>query len=517
MLVMSSRGKPSKGCAPCRTKRTKCDYGRPSCSQCLRTGRNCHGYRDPSELRFSHKTAQEFAEKEAQNTLYHLNDAIDFWSSPQSQSSGEPDSPFESILPLPSESLQFRATCYFLKNYAWERPQSSGGFLNYVPILLNDQVSTGTALMDAVLAVGLAGISSTKSCNSRVSILARERYNRALAATNRALRTDEARTDQTIITVMLLGLFETNTCDAPLSMRSWTQHIRGATQILYLRGKEQLQTNTGYKIFTQLRTQIMIHALQQHTRIPDFITQWSLANLQHEAGEDLALSKLCQLSIRVCNLRATLSSLYDFTNSHAVISAALELDSALEIWATENPYSYDTVPLKTRSNSVFADYYHVYPSIQTATTWNSYRSVRIILNSLLLPQIEHLINEDPIPIEDNFRDPLSASNKYRTFILRSRNILVELAQEICASVPFYLGDSTLSDTGSNCLHSPTPCAAGGYFLLWPLFVAACTSMVSEVMRTWVIEQLKMITDVMGIKQAGTLAYLLCLRSDPPLW
>ena len=40
-------------------------------------------------------------------------------------------------------------------------------------------------------------------------------------------------------------------------MRSWTQHISGAVQLLHLRGKEQLQTRIGHQLFVQLRSQVV--------------------------------------------------------------------------------------------------------------------------------------------------------------------------------------------------------------------------------------------------------------------
>ncbi|RFU24018.1 hypothetical protein B7463_g12321, partial [Scytalidium lignicola] len=529
---MSFRGTPSKGCAPCRAKRTKCDYTRPSCSQCLRAGRDCHGYRDPSKLRFFHQTPQGIARKDARTPPRTPSNALALRGPSEARSSPKSECSVQTISPCLSDSLEFQATCFFLSNYAWEGTQSSKGLFDYIPGILNAQESTGGALMDAVMALGLAGISITKNGNSKIMISAKERYNRALAATNCALQTDEAKADQTLIAVMLLGLFETNTCDAPRSMKSWTRHTNGAIQLLYLRGKEQLQTYTGRKIFIQLRSQIIVHALQRRARVPDFVTEWSLSNLQHETDEHLIANHLCLLTIECCNLRATMTSMHDFTNSFAIVSAALELDSTLEIWAAENPYVYNIVPLKTRTDSVFADYYHTYPNILVATSWNTYRSVRILLNELLLAQMGYLISQEaksmttppPDETEAHFTPSLSpdssstspsSTSKYRSLMRRSHAVLVHLTQDICASVPFYLGDP--APPSSLLQPPPPPRAAGGNLLLWPLFMAACTNMTSDLMRSWVMQQMEKIAEDMGIRQAQALAILLCLGRDPPVW
>ncbi|OBT68856.1 hypothetical protein VE03_02043 [Pseudogymnoascus sp. 23342-1-I1] len=311
-------------------------------------------------------------------------------------------------------------------------------------------------------------------------------------------------------------------------MKSWTQHVNGAAQILYLRGEEQLQTETGRKIFRHLRTQIIINSMQRGAGIPETITSWSLLCLPYETGEDLTASKLSLLIIEFCNLRSLMTSMHDFTNSNAIVSAALMIESSLAGWAAENPYSYDTVPLIARHDAVFSDYYHIYSSILTATSWNSYRSVRILLSELIITQLNHLSqSQSQFDYEDEDGDfPNLAKDshallqqEYTSQIFRSRAAIVQLTQDICASVPYYLCDApspgVLLIEHQDSTYVPR--TATGNLLLWPLFTAVCTNMVSNVMRTWVVQRLEWIADVMGIQQAKALAILLCLRKDPPRW
>ena len=62
--------------------------------------------------------------------------------------------------------------------------------------------------MDAVMSLGMVGLSNTKHA-SEIMIPAAEKYHLALRATNSALRdVEQAKADQTLITVMLLGLYE---------------------------------------------------------------------------------------------------------------------------------------------------------------------------------------------------------------------------------------------------------------------------------------------------------------------
>ncbi|KAI3003126.1 transcriptional regulator family: Fungal Specific TF [Aspergillus niger] len=45
-------GKPSLACERCRPRRLKCDWGKPSCSQCIRAKVDCPGYRSALEYSF---------------------------------------------------------------------------------------------------------------------------------------------------------------------------------------------------------------------------------------------------------------------------------------------------------------------------------------------------------------------------------------------------------------------------------------------------------------------------------
>ncbi|EPE03659.1 negative acting factor [Ophiostoma piceae UAMH 11346] len=56
-------GKPSTGCQMCRTRRIKCDEAKPACSQCVRTGRTCPGYKSQIDLLFRNETGASAAEK----------------------------------------------------------------------------------------------------------------------------------------------------------------------------------------------------------------------------------------------------------------------------------------------------------------------------------------------------------------------------------------------------------------------------------------------------------------------
>lgn len=239
--------------------------------------------------------------------------------------------------------------------------------------------------------------------------------------------------------------------------------------------------------------------------------EWSKAALEFETPEQAALTSLSELSIKYLDIRSSMSSFKDYSNSENIIPALLALDAEYTEWASRCPpqFIYTTVNLKERSDEVFSDHYHIYPSIWVAKIWNGYRCVRILVNELLVDQLNHLFQrpKTSLPVQDG------NTCAYENQILASNSMLLQLAHDICASVPYCLGYDNALDPA---LREP-PRAASGNLLLWPLYSAAVTGMVSPMMRDWVAGRLMLIGEVIGIKQAIALAQSLMSTQDIGDW
>jgi hypothetical protein len=106
-------------------------------------------------------------------------------------------------------SLELQAPCYFFANYVLEDTADSKGYLNYLPGLFENEV-TSSFLMDAVTSLGLVGLAMRRHDSSALNY-ARLKYASALNQLNVALTSKaEALTDQALTTVFLLGLYEVN-------------------------------------------------------------------------------------------------------------------------------------------------------------------------------------------------------------------------------------------------------------------------------------------------------------------
>ena len=206
-----------------------------------------------------------------------------------------------------------------------------------------------------------------------------------------------------------------------------------------------------------------------------------------------------------------MSSFHDYSDSEYLIASLCGIDLEYSKFLNGCPASfiYETVTLDQRSEEVFSDHYHVYSSIWAATVWNHYRCVRILVNEVIIDQINHVLSHP-----EEF--PSSCKNMpfYESQLLASKSMLQHLCHDICASVPFYLGYSVNPSVRAS---RPPPKAISGNLLLWPLYSAVVTEMVSDVMRDWVVGRLRIIADVMGIRQAAPLAYTLRLRQDVLEW
>ena len=309
-------------------------------------------------------------------------------------------------------------------------------------------------------------------------------------------------------------------------MQTATQHIKGATALLQLRGKEQIRTPIGYRVFLYLRQQAVsvrmsllvfsvlicskiTNCILRKTAVPSIFSEWN-RELDFEDPDRTASTALAELSIRYCNLRASMASFDDFSEPERIISAAIELNSDFELWAKTSPlqFVYETVTLKERHEEVFSDHYLVYTSVWIASLWNNYRCLRVLLNELIMHQLRYIVGTD-VGAYTEWQNPLSIE----TQLSISKSNLLQLCQDICASVPYFLNFNQNIEAASRDI----PKAVNGNYLMWPLYCAGCTEVVSDIMRMWVARRLQWIADNLGIRQAAVLALTLSRQQDLLEW
>lgn len=109
-----------------------------------------------------------------------------------------------------SVPLEYEATCYFFHNFVCDDPSSrysTNAYAQMMPTLYRQDSSFGV-LAKIVDAIGLASISNVKHSPELMAAASRK-YAGVLRAINASIQdSTKATTDQTLIAVILLGLFE---------------------------------------------------------------------------------------------------------------------------------------------------------------------------------------------------------------------------------------------------------------------------------------------------------------------
>ncbi|KAJ5519795.1 hypothetical protein N7463_000248 [Penicillium fimorum] len=527
-------GKPSKGCGECRARKIRCDQAQPACSQCTRAKRDCPGYRDQLSLMFRDESKSVVRKAKAASTYKNKRvarvprTAVPEGNPVRSDLSTlvDPDFDFHfdpqhiylmrqlGNFPLevqPSKELEvtkYEAICYFLRSNALP-----GGFWTSETIsnflMQSGGPASQRAMQASVVATATAMLSRVRRLPSLRDVAHRE-YGSALRLLNTVLAdTEEAKTNQTLGAVILLAIYEVITSRAPKDIHSWTNHINGATALLDIRGPDQLKTNAGLRLFLHLRYQIIVSCLQRDARVPNSLLECTkLATFLQPAEAHGNL--LTMIIAKVSNLRAGIRT-NTYKNDREIISAASAIEADLIAWLAALPPDFNytthvkspfdsTFQKRLRGISPYDDQYHVYPTQWVCTSWNQYRSARIIVSEIILSRVWQLSNSSSLA---------SLSEEFRIHCRALRLTIRRLAVEICRSVPFHL-NAHQADRDPNL--PPPESYLGGLVLLWHLFVAGVVENPGHGLRRWVVKCLESIGRTMGIDQALAVADI--VAADP---
>lgn len=244
-------------------------------------------------------------------------------------------------------------------------------------------------------------------------------------------------------------------------------------------------------------------------------------DLPGKLGESAA-NRLQKYLVEIPALRARTNEVLVLPRTDAVVAQMLDLigsarrvDSQLKAWTSTLGESFRYTTVARVSALVEDDDYdnaEMYPGnidmyfdIWIANIWNNYRTGRMFLNATIILLVRYLapcVNE------------LERSEVY----VNSKNILQQMCDEVCACLPFHMGHAT-SQTASQQAgthdskhqklpgmgHDGSVKALGGFFLIWPLFVASAVITVQMEQRRWIRGRMFYIASRFGINQAKVLA------------
>ena len=209
--------------------------------------------------------------------------------------------------------------------------------------------------------------------------------------------------------------------------------------------------------------------------------QWKRRNIASPAS-------ICALSFRIVNLRAAFKT-GEMTDPQLIRETALEIDSDLEIWKAGVPHSWRYATVEDPNSdpiTCFEGKRHIYPNLWIADAWNNWRSLRILVNQIIL--------------QNELRTDMSAIAE------RAIETIRHFSTELCISI------SSFKDSPRK-YYNVFPvlvCANYLYSLgivsfIRSLYVVSMERQNPQGVRSFALVQLRRIDASMGIRVAGLLA------------
>ncbi|KAK3938955.1 hypothetical protein QBC46DRAFT_316699 [Diplogelasinospora grovesii] len=404
--------------------------------------------------------------------------------------------------PLPKAEPQFSlaqpdtdvAMAYFMTCFVMTSP------FEYLPGLYQ-RSNANQVLASAVLASSFASLALRFESPSLMK-RARTAYAEALRKTNAALASPEdAILDTTLVSVLLLGLFEALVFLGRLSPESWTAHALGAIELIRLRGASQFRSPVGQQLYLQTSSNIRASYTQRHLAVPE-----ELVGLHQELRPYLDLShpnvRICPIADKVSGLRARNKASQrqpETVDPAQLLRDALELDAEAAALSESLPegWYYHVVrsPAEETPPCAYRGIAHRYPHHAAARHWNALRMIRICANETVFEQAARLrgggarasphgaANGD----DGDGAGELDIDELQQT---AAANVVV-ISEDILASVPHFLDFS----------NATTLFSLSSRFLIWPLSVVGVSSLARPAARRFAADTLEELGREAKIPQA----------------
>ncbi|KAH6841100.1 hypothetical protein B0I37DRAFT_393927 [Chaetomium sp. MPI-CAGE-AT-0009] len=526
-------GKPSKGCSNCRERKIRCDQKEPGCGQCDKRQQRCPGYRNLVDLMFrdesSHviKKAKARARKKAKlgisppgtpsdseslfsatpeprsRTLSLIVPPTPTLGSPAGRDAEQHDDssmlmspesgswpvtpPMAQLYNLPP-ACQEDGVAYFFSRYVTPDETVSHQKFDFIREVWRPSPSAPDAHIDGVLAsmtaVGLMGLASTAQSPALMDA-ARKSYGTALRLTNHALQDPaEAVKDSTMLSVLILGLFEMMTESTPRTMmvEAFQEHANGAAALARMRGPAQFRTRAGRRMFSMLCQRVVVSCVQRNVPMPDcLIKLWHEMPRTAEAGTPD--QRLMPLMWQLLQLRSDIKSGI-LSEPEIIVDRLLSIDRDIENQTAQLPPSWK------------------YRIFQLGLMNPADGSIGSGDDDDAAPIATVEIRETPSPpTSPSARSTDSASSVYSPLSATG------------GPRPAYPSGLTILDVTEG---RDAEDKAERYMLLvsatstvvWPLFVAGMSTACTPEMRAYVVGRLRTLYMETGIRQADAVANLL---------
>jgi hypothetical protein len=174
-------------------------------------------------------------------------------------------------------------------------------------------------------------------------------------------------------------------------------------------------------------TQVYAYFLQQ-VAVPEALIQISYdfkARKIRPRNSNVPISSMTDMCFRLLNLRAAIKN-SENTDAQAIREAALELDSDLDTFSTNVPSTWKHTAIDISDDPVGDIYFngvrHLYSDLWTAKVWNHWRTLRILVNQIIVQTEGHSVSV------------LSSAQS-----INAHSIIHQLSIDICISTSSFIG------------------------------------------------------------------------------
>ena len=512
---------------------------RPVCSQCIKSKRPCHGYRNVDAVVFRNETTTTKLRvdqiKSGETTIDNSYPNVKFDGVSQvsqglsinerlPKESNRPCSPNSVGISI-QQSQEQLALSYFFTEYVLvpRRSNASYGYLEYLPPLYM-HANLDSALSYATSAVALTALCA-KPGRGKLRLEAQRQYGKAILRIQEAISNPiEVKSDLTLLSVLLFGLFESMTCTIE-TLPTWGKHIDGAVALIRFRGEELFESPVSRALFYTVRFQMLITHISRREPVKPFLNvvgDWATVPQQLTGN---APDKLTAMSLRLPAIRASAVKVFKLKGNEQNRQKILDLmenaqsmdqeattgsPEVSEMWRYTVCAHYHDIIGSPEKAELYPGRIDEYYDIWEASLWNGYRTCRIFTQEIILNCLDWLMSNSQCEIEVERCEAVQ--------------VIQRMVDGICASVPFHLGvhGSEEEHMGLTILEdrltkqnlfgrsrngSRNVEALGGYLLIWPLFVARNAASIPEIQRRWINGRLSWIGREHGLNQATVLSDL----------
>lgn len=419
----------SGACNTCLRRRVACDEAKPACSRCRNSNFVCYGYeKTKRSIKFKDQTSYALAKSERR---------------PRGYTKPKPDEHSTWKLELQSldESYDIQAITLFFNHIVLPgRDKSSTSGLFEIIIPLYATCSQQSPLYHAILATAMV-ILTLRRGEPADGFLPSKCFNTALASLQNALSNQcQSKQNEILMATILLQLRE-NIIAMNQSRQVSPVHHRGAVSLVEHRGFHNYEDDASKYLLLQVLHNEVASAIRHGGRVhSDLLRKCLRKDMPSNASFELDKLGIVVAEIQTyfkslnvqdhgcCNAQCT--SQEDLDHLHNQASA---LEQKLQSWARSVPSYWQPFRLSAPPDSIptYRNICEIYPSIQIASIWNTWRCYRIInlkvVMACSLGQLSCVLALDRSPSRDYDKKGIYQS-------------VQQCLDSISYSVPFYLGN-----------------------------------------------------------------------------